>query len=307
MILGMRAPARGEEGSAMYFVPGGRIGFQRPAAIKPWSSSWHLLSPDHTLQVEVAEALRIDAAWDARMWDQDARHALVASGMLSPAIEYRRFRDQRYGNSIDDGADTCVLRDAQWIGQIRVSTSNLGSPVPAGPQGQIGRWHSAVAAILSSIAVRAPPSVSQGLAEHRLSAALEGLNPRLVGDQLVLSLVPPRTPREAAGIIGSHISAPKLSALPLGTAQQREAATNAAFGSYRDLPGSRVISGAHSRGVLRKENRLAASGDQELATTLMAFGRTRQLALTAFYNDAAREPMVHALEQVLASLWLLDD
>jgi hypothetical protein len=113
MAFGMPAQAQDSEGSvdAMYFVPGGRIGFKRPAAVKPRTSSWHLLSPDHTLQIEVREALRVDASWDGRMWDQGGRHALVASGSVSPGIECRRFRDQRYGRDADYGADVDVLRD----------------------------------------------------------------------------------------------------------------------------------------------------------------------------------------------------
>jgi hypothetical protein len=58
------------------------------------------------------------------------RYVLVASGFLSPGIEHRQLRDQRYGNDADYGADTHVFRDEHWIGQITILTSTLGSPLP---------------------------------------------------------------------------------------------------------------------------------------------------------------------------------
>jgi hypothetical protein len=61
-----------------------------------------------------------------------------------------------------------------------------------------------------------------------MSFALEGLNPRLVGDQLILSLAQPATPAEASGIGGSHISTPQLSMLRLGGPEELQQATNAA-------------------------------------------------------------------------------
>jgi hypothetical protein len=90
-------PARAQEprSSALYFVPGGRIGFQHPATIrlKPLADSWHLLSSDHTFQVDVTEALRINPDWDDQMWQPD-RDVLVSAGYLSPDIERRPGRSQ---------------------------------------------------------------------------------------------------------------------------------------------------------------------------------------------------------------------
>src|SRR5262245_36954319 len=109
-------PAGGADGS-MYFAPAGRIGFACPATLKPQTNSWHLLSTDQTLQVEISEALRIDTAWDNRIWGQDSRHVLVASERLTSGIERRQFRDQRYGSDANYGADTYVFRDERWLGQ----------------------------------------------------------------------------------------------------------------------------------------------------------------------------------------------
>jgi hypothetical protein len=300
--------AHGEEGAAnaMYFVPGGRIGFKRLAELMPLASSWHLLSRDHTLQVEVDEALRIDAEWDGRMWDQDDRHVLVASGTAAPGFDFRRFRDQRYGNDANYGADVQVLRDERWIGQVRVSTSTLGSRLLSIPGGQIARWRGVIDAILASITVRPSLAVSQALAEHRMSMALDGLNARLHGDQLILSLAPPQSPAEAAGITGSYISAPKLSMLPLGSPESLEEANNAAFDIYRKLPGSRAVTGSYSRGVVLNENTVDESGDPVFATTLMAFSRTRQLKMTAFYSRTDRERLLQALERAHSTLMLVD-
>jgi len=305
--LTVGAPARGQgPGSAVSFVPGGRIGFERLAGIKPLSKSWHLLTSDQTLQVEVREALLINADWDSRLWEQDGRHALVASGAFSPTIQYRRFRDQRYGNDPNYGADRLVYRDDRWIGQITVSTSTLGSPVLAIPGGQIARWRPVIDALIASITVRGTPAVAEALAEFRMDLNVEGLNPRFVGDQLVLSLAPPRTPEQMSGIDGAYISIPELSLLGLSNPRAREQATNTAFDVYSRFAGSRIITGAPCRGVVLRENRLTDGWDPVFATTIMAFGRTRQLKLSAFYRAADRDRMLPALERLLGSLALPD-
>ena len=94
----MQAQAQNPQVSVIYYVPGGRLGSQRPATIMPLTNTWHLLSSDQTMRVDVREALRINSDWDDRMWQPD-RHVLVASGLLSPGIEHRHFRDQRYGSA----------------------------------------------------------------------------------------------------------------------------------------------------------------------------------------------------------------
>jgi hypothetical protein len=305
VTAGMQAQAQNPEESVMYFVPGGRLGFRRPAAIKPFTNSWHLLSSDQTMWVDVREALRIDSDWDDRMW-QPGRHALVASGFLSPDIEHRHFRDQRYGSDANYGADTHVFRDDHWIGQVTVSTSTLGSPVLSIPGGQIARWRDVSDALVASVTVRAPLPASEALAELSVDLALEGLNPRLVGDNLILSLEPAATPLEASAIRGSYIRLTGLSLLPLGSLDELERNTNEAFDIYRKTPGSRVISSSHGRGVVLPEIRSADADDQTGSTRVMAFGRTRQLTLDASYNGRDRDQMLQALERVVSSLSLPD-
>jgi hypothetical protein len=170
------------------------------------------------------------------------------------------------------------------------------------PGGQIARWRPVIDAILASLTVRSPPSISQALDECRVRSTVEGLNPRFVGDHLILSLAPPKTPFDASGVTGSHILVEMLSALSLGRPEELADATNAAFNIYRGLAGSRVVSGVSCRGVVLRENKVTDT----FATTLMAFGRTRQLKLTAFYDDPERERILRALENVLSSLDLPD-
>jgi hypothetical protein len=297
------AQAPEEAAVPVQFVPGGRIGFKRLGDVRAHASAWHLLSKDQTLQVQVSEALRIDEVWDARLWEQDDRHALVASDSPSPGIERRRFLDQRYGDSADYGAQVDVLRDQFWIGQVAISTSTLGSRGLSVPGGQIARWRATVEALRDSVTVRPPPSAAQALAEHRVALAVEGLNPRFAGDRLVLSLTPPPDLAHAAGITGAHIDVPGLARLPFLDPQALVKATAAAFETYRGFPGGRVVTGPSCRGVMLREN---AVTDTTFATNLMAFGRTRELKLTAFYGLAERAPMVKALEGLMASLALPD-
>jgi hypothetical protein len=67
-----------------------------------------------------------------------------------------------------------------------------------------------------------------------------------------------------------------------------------------------VVVGSQCRGVVLRENKLSDTGKSTFATTVMAFGRTRELKLTAFYGRADRDRMVQTLERLVASLSLLD-
>jgi hypothetical protein len=307
LVCGTALPAQAQTSASalaeLYFVPGGRIGFKRPEALQPGTSTWHLLSPDQTLQVQIAEALRIDAAWDARLWDEGNRRVLVASDFVLPGFEHRHFRGRSDNRHPDYGTDTLVLRDEAWIGQIAVSTSSLGASRPSVAGGLSGHWRPVIDAVLASVRVRGALPVPQALAEHRIGLGVEGLNPRFVGDTLVLRLAPPQTPAEASGTTGAHISVPHLSLKPPGTLERREQAMNLAFEIYRQLPGSRVVAGSSCRGVVRAENRVT---DSLFATTIKAFGRTRDLELSAFYTGDDRAPMLQTLERLFASLSLDD-
>jgi hypothetical protein len=292
--------ARAEESSAetMYFVPGGRIGFKQPPAIKPLNNTWHLLSVDQTLQVQVSEAPRIDAYWDARFWDPD-RAVLVTSGSHAPGMDYRRFRDTRYEGSIDYSAEIYALRDNRWIGKVQVSTSTLGSRLSV-PGGQIARWRPVIDALLASITVRPTPTVPQALSESRVGLTVDSFNPRFVGDDLILSLAPPKTVEDMLGIGVSNILVSQLSLRPVSADQ-----IDTVFDLHRLLPGSRVIMSPSCRGVVQAETKLGDT-DPTHTTNLMAFGRTRLLKFQAFYSDADRVAILQALEQVFSSLSLPD-
>jgi hypothetical protein len=99
---------------------------------------------------------------------------------------------------------------------------------------------------------------------------------------------------------------PELSQLPLGSPAELEKAVNDAFAIYAKIPGSRTVAGRHCRGVARRESRLTDGDDAVLASTIMIFGRTRQLKMTAFYSDRDRGPMLEAFERVASSLSLPD-
>ena len=86
--------------------------------------------------------------------------------------------------------------------------------------------------------------------------------------------------------------------------EELEKANNEAFAIYEKIPGNRTVAGPHCRGVALRENRLTDGDDAVFATTVMAFGRTRQLKLTAFYSGEDRGPMLKALERVFSSLSL---
>jgi len=299
LVLGREAHAVEGLVDTMYLVPGGRIGFRRPPENKPLNDTWHLLSGDQTLRVQVRESLRIDADWDARIWNPD-RTVLVASGAHVPGIDYRRFRDTRYEGSIDYSAEIYALRDDRWIGHVQASTSTLGARLSV-PGGQIARWRAVVDALLASITVRPTPTVAQALSEHRVGLTLDSFNPRLVGDELILSVTPPKTLEDMRGIGVTHISVSQLSLRPVLAVDQ----IDLAFDIHRRLPGSRVIMGPSCRGVLLAESRLGNT-DPTFATDLVAFAHTRQLKFQAFYSDADRAATVRALEQVFSSLSLPD-
>lgn len=288
------------------FVPGGRIGFKRPAQLRPHANRWHLLVPDQTFEVLVSERLRLGRDWDGFIWEQDGRHTLIASDRVAGEIERRRFRDQRFGNSIDFGAEVHAYRDATWLGQLRLSTRVLSAVRPPAGVGQIDRWRSALEEIAASVTIRPPLTVAEALAEFQVGLATDGLHPRLSGSYLFLSVEPPRTALAQIGFETAHISTTELSILPFGKVNDMEQANDGYFRSLRDMPGSRVVLGTSCRAVVRAESPPAPSSSRTFVTYADAFGRTRSLRLTAAYDAANRGPILQALDRVLVSLSLPD-
>ena len=312
-LIGLGGTASAQDsspsGEDVRFVPGGRIGFKRPAALKPLANRWHLLVPDQTFEVFVTERLRLGEDWDAAIWEQDGRHALIASDRIAGDIERRRFRDQRFGDSTDFGAEVYAFRDARWLGQIRLSTralSAVAAPKSPASIGQIERWRSAIEEIVGSVTIRPALSVAEALADFRLGLAADGLHPRFNGPNLFLSVEPPRTALAQIGVATSHILTADLALLPFGNPNDMEQAYNEYFGKLRDMPGSRVVLGRSCRAVVRAETPPASPNAPTFVTYADAFGRTRSLRLTAVYDAANRKPILQALDRVLASLSLPD-
>lgn len=291
-----------DSGAGAYFVPGGRIGLRKPPEIDAWSNRWTLLSKDHTLSVAIREALRLGPDHDAFMWDKDARSQRVGTSFALPGYEVRRFRDLRYGSSIDYASDAIVMRDSDWIGEVQASNSDLGSPIKR-LGGQNARWQTLREQILSSIVVRPRPPISDALAELRVELDANGINPRMVGETLILSLYAPRGAVEAWGANESTI---RIVGLPLtmpGLPDEREKAMNEMFSIARTMPDVKVIKSPHCRGVVSPERRIV---DETFGATIEAYGRTRTVKLQAIYKGSDRAPILAAMERVFQSMRLMD-
>ena len=296
-------------GEDVRFVPGGRIGFKLSAQLRPHANRWHLLVPDQTFEVFVSERLRLGRDWDGFIWEQDGRHALIASDRIAGGVERRRFRDQRFGNSIDFAAEVYAFRDADWLGQIRLSTrvlSAIAAPKSPASGGQVARWRGTMEEIVGSVAIRPALTVPAALAEFQLDLTVDGLYPRLSGPHLFLSVEPPRTALAQIGFETSHILLSDLAILPLARSGDMAQANNEYFGKLRDMPGSRVVLGRSCRAVVRAETPPASSNSPAFVSYADAFGRSRSLHLTAVYGAADRGRILQALDQVLMSLSLPD-
>jgi hypothetical protein len=266
-----RAQKNSDGTSSMYFVPGGRIGFKKPDEIQVWSNRWILLSRDHTFSAQVRETVRLNAEFDGYMWDKDDRAQRIPTSFAQDGFEVRRFRDLRYDPSPDYASESMVLRDAHWMGEVQVSNHRLGLDHPGG---QNARWKTTMDDILNSIVVRPQPTVADALAELRLSLDTIGLNPRLIGEELILSLYTPRNGWEARGGGANHflIRTSALMLAPLGdTFAEREQFIEEQFAIHKETAGGRVLTSASGRGILADELKLMPG---LFSTTLTAFGRT---------------------------------
>ncbi len=181
-----------------YFVPGGRIGFEKPSEIYVLNNSWTLLSSDHTLMVDVHETIRLGAYNDAYTWDKDERSRRVESDLTLPGFELRKFTDLRYGADPNYICETIVVRDQTWMGEIVVTTGDHGGRTKH-PGGQAARWSPLIAKLFASIQVRPQLPVVDALGELGIGLDVSGLNPRLIGNKLILSLYTPRSAIEVMG------------------------------------------------------------------------------------------------------------
>ena len=275
----------------MYFVPSGRVGFKRPNEIAPWSNVWALLSADHTFDVRITEMPRLDPDSDSYLWDKDDRSELIQTDIKVPGFEIRRFRDKRYDPSVDYSAQSVILRDREWMGNIEVSTGNLGSPISV-PGGQIARWRAIAEGVLSSIVVRPALPVKAALDELHASLDTEGLNPRFAGEKLILSLYTPRNNLESWGANHPVIRVEGLPFIPPGlTTDDRASLASESFDIMRQDPGYQPIDDAPTRGLISPELEYIPGF---FSREIQAYSKTRQVKLTAFYKAEERAVLVEA-------------
>ena len=286
-----------------YVVPSGRIVIAWPETIAPWSNRWSLLSTDHTFRVDLREHLWFPSAGSQVLWDKDDRMRPIAAGLDLPGFEVRRFRDLRYGASADYAAESIVLTDRDWIGEVDVSNSTLGGPQSV-PGGQNRRWRATLEQVLASVSVRPRPPVDQALAEFGAGLEADGLHPRFVGEQLLLSPVAPRDSRERWGV---GLSAIRVAGLPLiapgQTNAERARLVDELHAIAAKMPGIRPIEAGPLRGLVSRELQFAAG---HYSTEIQAFGHARMATLTAFHRADDRRALVEALHRAFAGLRLAD-
>ncbi len=294
----------------MDFVPGGRIGIKRPSEIRVYSNAWTLLSADHTLMVDVRETIRLSAdddayVWDMDQWDTTKKTKRVESSLSLHGFEVRRFRDLGYGADLDYMAETMVVRDATWMGEVKVTTGDHGG-LTKHPGRQVARWTPLMEAVFASIQVRPQLLVTEALDEFGISLDTNGLNPRLIGTNLLLSLYVPVSPLERWGSNQPHISLDNLSNVVMHPAPgEAETFNNEMFALTRKTRGAQVIKGRHCRGIQQSETSLAGVPDTFFAR-ITAFSKTRQQVLTASYGAAQRAPILRALNDAFQSLQLVE-
>lgn len=291
----------------MYFVPGGRIGFPRQPELQFWSNAWTAHSADHTLTIDVQETIRLGPEHDAYQWDKDKTFARSDAGIDLPGYEVRRFRDLGYGDDPDYMRTAVVIRDSEWMGEVTVTTGDHGGRTKHSG-GQVARWTPLIDGILRSVMVRPRLPINEALDELRVSVDTAGLHPRLIGNQLVMSLSAPGTALDSWAANTPNIRLDTLSNLfPGGPPASQSDARNAIdelFEIDRKTPTATVILGKHCRGVLHRE--VTVVPGQYFGTSITAYGAARSQRLTAFYDAPHRKPILAALYRVFQSLDLKD-
>jgi hypothetical protein len=293
----------------MYFVPGGRIGYVRDPRLQFVFNAWTANSADHTLRVDVTERIRLGRYFDTYLWNKDDRWRRIEPPTVEtlPGVEMRKFRDLRYGDSRDYGSEAIVVRDETWMGELQVSTGDHGGRVKH-EGGQARRWGPLMTTVLNSLRVRPRLAATDALAELNVSLDTTGLNPRLIGPQLILSLDAPQNAEEAWAANTPNIRLGNLSNLYPGGSPGSQTSRRDAINEYlarlaRKLPGATRIEGKHCRGIRLPELTVVPG---QYASSISAFGATRQQDIKAFYDAAHREPVLAAMDRVFQSLELRD-
>lgn len=286
-----------------YIVPSGRITMTWPETIAPWSNRWSLLSTDHTFRVDIREHMWFPSESSQVLWDKDDRMKQIPAGLDVPGFEVRRFHDLRYGANVDYAGETVVLTDRDWIGEVDVSNSTLGSPHSV-PGGQNKRWRATLEQVLGSVNVRPRLPADQALAELGASLDADGLNPRFVGEQLLLSPVAPRGSRERWGVGLSVIRVTGLPFIAPGrTNAERAGLIDELYEIAAKTPGVRPVKAGLLRGLVARELQFAPG---HYSTEIQVFGHARMANLVAFHRADDRQVLVDALHRAFAGLKLDD-
>ena len=293
----------GADDMRRYVVPSGRIAVAWPEAIAPWSNRWSLLSTDHTFRVDIREHLWFPSSGDQVLWDKDDRSQRIAAGIDVPGFQVRRFRDLRYGASPDYASEGIVLTDRDWIGEVEASSSTLGSPHSV-PGGQIRRWRATLEQVLGSVTVRPRPAPDQALAELGARLDADGLHPRFVGEQLLISPVVPRNVLESWGVGLSVIRVTGLPFIAPGqTNAERAKLVDELHAIAAKMPGAQPVKAGLLRGLVSRELQFAPG---HYSTEIQVFGHARMATLTAFHRADDRKALVEALHRAFAGLRLDD-
>lgn len=278
-----------------YRVPGGRIGFLRPQGVVPLTNGWLLLSEDHAFQIQVREHIFVSGALNP-MWDRDDRSVPLATPQVA-GFNARKVRDKRYEPGPDYADESIILNDGAWIGEVCVTTSTVGGSI-TDTAGLVARWRAAMDLVLGGVSVRKAPALATALSEFAISLDTAGLNPRLTGEQLVLSLKPPHDDREALGAGIASIVLPNLGILDYISAEANDDMLDLyrAMGTETQTPGGRGITAAERK-----------RPDGMLTTIIRVFGKRRQQEMIAVYPAVDRTAALTALDRAFRSFRFTDE
>jgi hypothetical protein len=146
-------------------------------------------------------------------------------------------------------------------------------------------------------------SLDDTLAGFRMSMNLDGLNPRLFGCDLVLSLTPPLTPQQAAGEGCSHIYIPDLGGkfVPPND-ETRELIHRVAM--LQMQAGFARLEGCHCEIMVSPEGGMASDGYNAFETGFVVrdgpYGR--RIDILARYSADDRDDVLSAARRVARSV-----
>lgn len=287
----------------IYFVPGGRLGFEAPEILRQSFDSWVLISGDETLKIGVSETMPLASSADEYTWNRDANSERVATGQSVPGFSLRRFHDKRFAPDKNQSNESLVLRSAEWMGELQVLTG-LAAGARDDPAGQFARWRDVRERVFASVRVRPALPVSQALDELRIGIDTANLHPRMIGKDLVLGPQAPANARQHWGVDIANLRLSNLTALGVGTTPaQKEQFNTQMFKISLSLPGAKVVAARHCKAIEFPEQKVAGEADA-FNKVLQAFGPARNITIVARYGQSTRAQMLRVLGATLQSLKL---